>query len=282
MDVLSDLEAEKEPDFVSTPWIEGWRCLAVISGRVGLLSRSGKDLAPLLPRLVATLRDLVTRQGIRDRLTVLDIVVPTPVERATSDREVAPIASARPWFVLDVSTLGGSELGGRDLLRRMSALRNLGLTRDSGMLRTLPFERGPARTYFTQFLQGGSAGLLLRRIGAPYSAGACSKDWLLCMQEAEKELLVCGITSRGSLILGEFEDERLVPRGETWPSKLAFDIAVRCQAGEPAFEREELWRSLGVVSWCKPRVWVVVRPDLRSNSGPNGPRWRALRIAFDL
>ncbi len=45
---------------------------------------------------------------------------------------------------------------------------------------------------------------------------------------------------------------------------------------------DQMWPSLGPVTWVEPDLWLAVEPDVRAGSGRGGPRWRFVRVQEDL
>jgi hypothetical protein len=258
---------------------DGWRCLLLLDDRVRVRSRSGADLAPRLPALVAPLEAL--RASVRG-LSVLDAVLTVPP--AAHDDAWPGLAAVTSLAVLDVLCIGGRDVTARPLRERLEHLRTLRL-RDAGPLHVIAAHRGDARATLAQLGAGGSTAagaLLVRRGAARYRPGVRSADWRTFGGRSYAEMLLCGIATSGALVLGRCSPFGVVPGGATWPTRRWRALAERCREGPPAFSSDGLWPSLGAVTWARPEVWLAVEADVRAGSGRSGPRWRVMRVQEDL
>lgn len=276
----SDQLEQLDERYLLSPLLDGWRCLAVLDDRVRLRSRSGRDLAPELPRIAGTLGALRRRRTGRIGTTVLDGVLLRPL--GEGDSKAARVGAATRFVLIDLLCDGGRDVTSLDLTRRRALLSGVELRHTEGLVSLAPAERGSARAYYEQFITAGHAGLLARLAGSRYRPGVRSSAWLAFSSEQTHEFALCGISSVGSLVLGMPTPQGLVFAGVTWPTRHWADLAFRCEPGPPPFPPPQVWGSLGDIAWSVPSLWVAVRSDLRDGSGLHGPRWRFLRVAEDL
>jgi bifunctional non-homologous end joining protein LigD len=264
--------------FVLSPLVDGWRCLVVIDDRVRVRTRIGRDVAREIPALADALERACA--GRKRGYTVLDAVLALP-HGADGDAAVRGLASADRVVVIDALSIAGREVMSLDLPRRLNLLRTIGLP-SQGSVTIAPVERGPAASYFEQFVAAGDRGLLARRASSPYRPGARCREWLAVSVSPLAELILCGIANGGSLVLGMPTPYGIAFAGVTWPTRRWADLALRCVPGEAPFASPRIWASLGRIAWSVPSLWVTVSPDVRAGSGQGGPRWRFVRVAEDL
>lgn len=255
---------------------DGWRCLVVLDDRVRLRSRSGRDLAPELPALAGALAALRPKGGAT---TILDALLVLPAAR---DGALPTLHDVAALEVLDVLCVRDRDVTSAPLLERQAHLRAERWP-GSSEVRLAAAWRGDARATLAQLDSGGGGGALLaRRAASPYRPGHRSDDWLLFGARETEEVLLCGIAASGALVLGAPTPHGLVYAGLAWPTRAAQLIAARCREGRPAVVADEMWPSLGPVTWVEPDLWLAVEPDVRAGSGRGGPRRRLVRVQEDL
>jgi len=296
---------------------DGWRCLAVLEGdAVRVLSRSGRDLAPELPHVVADLAPLSPARGAGP--TVLDGILVLPSE---ADVDLPRLGDVRTLAVLDAPFVAGADLTRQSFDARQERLRALRWG-EGGVVRFERAWRGDARSSLAQLQSAGrgvAGALLARRAGSPYRPGRANDDWLSFGEREHAEVLLCGIAASGALVLGRpcaqaaggtrdpspppvarsacgeqgsgaaarrsrgDEPGPLVEfAGVTWPTRRWRALAARCREGVASFAVTSLWPSLGGVTWAEPEHWLLVEPDVRRGSGRGGPRWRFVRVQEDV
>ena len=278
---IADDPAEVDEQFLLSPWREGWRCLIVLDDRIRLRARSGRDLAPLLPRVVEALR-ACRLPGSSARPTILDGLV---AGIAAEEGDAGDGAAAEGVVVVDVLCREGRDLTGLDLSARQAEMRSFRLPDRAGGVSALETWRGDATAALEQAARAGSAGhggLLARRTTSPYRPGICSREWLVFPERRLAEFVLCGVTHAGALVLGKPTSHGLVFAGLTWPSRVWSRLALRCREGSAPFAPPSIWPSLGSIAWARPEIWVAAAPEVRPSSGTGGPRWRFVRVQEDL
>jgi hypothetical protein len=266
-------------DWLLTPYPDGWRCLLLLDDRVRVRSRSGLDLAPWLPEIVAS----AARLG-RDRATVPSVVDVILCWPPRGDREWPTLARVDSLVLLDLLVHEGRDVTGRDLPDRLALLRTL--ARDAAPpLAVAPTWRGSAADAWAQARDPstlGQAGVLARRARGPYRPGLVADDWLLLEERPVREMLLCGIASSGALALGSPAPRGLAFAGVAFPTRRWTELAARCEPGPPPFPDPGIWPSLGEIAWAEPSLWLSVAADERPSSGRGGPAWRLRHVQEDL
>lgn len=271
---------EIPPDFVLTPLPEGWRVLVVCDDRIRVRSRSGGDLAPLLPERVAALARQ-RRARASDAPTAIDAILCWP---RRADGVWPTLGAVDSIVLLDLLVSAGRDVTGRDLHARVGLLRSE--FQEDDTVRVAPIWRGAASDAWAQArhaVVAPQAGLLARRAAAPYRPGRRSRDWLeLELEPGEEELLLCGVAESGAIVLGAPTPRGIAFAGLTWPTRRWAELAARCEEGPRPFPDPGIWPSLGRVAWARPTLWVSVVPDRRPASGKGGPAWRLQHVQEDL
>ncbi|HZR83931.1 MAG TPA: hypothetical protein VFD92_22740 [Candidatus Binatia bacterium] len=270
-------------DHLLSPWRDGWRCLVVLDDRVRMRGRAGRDLTQALERFVDPLAASRARAGA-GTTTVLDALAVAPGAGGDGADGAADLAACEALDVVDVLVRDGRDVTALALSERQRELRELRLRERDGV-RVLPAWRGSASAAWEQSVQGGRAaysGILARRARSPYRPGVRSDDWVAFVERPLEELLLCGITRSGALVLAMPTSHGLAFAGLAWPTRDWSVLAARCREGAPAFEPPAIWPSLGPIAWAKPELWVAVARDVRPSSGRGGPRWRFVRVQEDL
>lgn len=276
----SDAElAQLGGDFLLSTLPDGWRCVAVLNARVRLLSRSGRDLALLVPGIAERLAALAPGRG--GGPTVLDGILVLPGE---GEQSAPGLGDVTGFAVLDAPFVAGTDLTTQPFTARQERLRALRWPRDG----VVDFERawrGDARASLAQLQSAGAlagGALLARRATSSYRPGRSTGEWLSFGEPERAEMLLCGIAASGALVLGTPSPHGLLPGGVTWPTRRWRALAARCREGGAAFDGGTPWPSLGEIAWAAPDLWLALEPDVRAGSGRSGPRWRFLRVQEDI
>lgn len=264
-----------------TPWPTGWRCMVVLDDRVRIRTRAGRDVARIVPAIAAAFDRLRPRGAAAGTTTILDVLLRAPLPGEDPNPGLAAATGAD---LIDLPCSSGHDRTSAPLRARIEELRGFEVRERDG-LRVASAFPGLAADVLRQANFAGAAGasaLLARREGSPYRPGLRTPDWRLFSAEPGCELVLCGITAEGALVLGAPTAHGLVFGGTTWPTREWRDLAARCREGAPAFEGARIWPSLGPIAWAAPEVWVRVRRDERPGAGTGGPSWRFVRCQEDL
>jgi hypothetical protein len=258
---------------------DGWRCLATVDHRVRVHSRAGHELAPSLAAIRSALANVRPPAA---GPTVLDGILVLPPPAVNPAPRLADVCS---FLVLDLLRCGGRDVTTRPLRERLEMLRTVRWPRDPA-LQVAACWQGDARASLAQLQSSGDSAcgaLLARRATSRYWPGAASSDAISFGEPEIAEMLLCGITANGALLLGTpLPQGGVAFGGVTWPTRRWRELAARCREAPAPFVPEGLWPSLGPVAWALPELWLAVEPDVRAGSGRGGPRWRLLRVQEDL
>lgn len=288
--VLSD-RPFSDPEWVFERKLDGERCGALRhSGRVRLLSRTGRSLNATYPELV----DALTVDG-PDLLIDGEIVAfdrgRTSFERLQQRIGIHDSERARRsavavyYYVFDVLELDGRDLRPLPLIERKAALRNSVQFRE--WLRHTPYRRGAGEAAFRRACERGWEGVIAKRIDSPYVATR-SRDWLKLKCAHGQELVIGGWTepkgSRqhfGALLVGYYEHRKLryagkVGTGFDQPtlSRLIRELRRRERATTP-FETGEPPR---LARWAEPELVAEIGFAEWTRDGKlRQPRYQGMR-----
>jgi bifunctional non-homologous end joining protein LigD len=265
--VLSD-RAFTDPNWVFERKLDGERCGALRrSGRVQLLSRTGKALDRTYPDLVEALSgdgpDLLV-----DGEIVAFVRGSTSFQRLQKRMQISDPAEARSsrvavyYYLFDLLELDGRDLRALPLLERKAKLR--ASVRFGGRLRYTTYLRGDGVRAFRSACERGWEGVIAKRADSPYSPSR-SRNWLKLKCGHGQELVIGGWTeprgSRerlGALLVGYF-----TPGGKLrYAGKVGtgFDRQTLERLGD-ALERREL-DSSPFQAGDPPRQAHWARPEL--------------------
>jgi DNA ligase D-like protein (predicted ligase) len=216
--VLSD-RPFSDPNWVFERKLDGERCGAERrSGRVHLLSRTGRRLDQTYPELV----DALSVPG-PDLLVDGEIVAFThgrsSFERLQQRMGINDAERARRspvavyYYLFDLLELDGQDVRPLPLLERKALLRRAVDFR--GHLRYTTYRRGDGETAFRSACQRGWEGIIAKRADSRYTATR-SRDWLKLKCAHGQELVIGGWTAPkgsrqhlGALLVGYYDHGRL-------------------------------------------------------------------------
>jgi bifunctional non-homologous end joining protein LigD len=217
--VLSD-QPFSDPGWVFERKLDGERCGAVRrSGRVHLLSRTGRRLDQTYPELV----DALSVDG-PDLLADGEIVAfaaggATSFERLQQRMGIHDAERARRspvavyYYLFDLLELGGEDVRRLPLLERKALLR--AAVEFRGRLRYTTYRRTDGETAFRSACQRGWEGVIAKRADSRYAATR-SRDWLKLKCAHGQELVIGGWTAPkgsrqhlGALLVGYYDGRRL-------------------------------------------------------------------------
>jgi bifunctional non-homologous end joining protein LigD len=201
-----------EAPFSSKDWIfelkyDGYRLLGWGgAGAATVRYRSGRDPSARYPELLAGLRALPVPGLVLDGEVVAEEADGRPSIKKIAERaqlvrkpDIARAAVIAPvtWFVFDLLAADGVDLRGLPLERRKELLaRIVPAVGPIRLAEHIP-ERGEA--FLAAVVQRGLEGVVGKRLGSRYRAGARAKDWLKIKVDPEGDFAVCGFTApRGS------------------------------------------------------------------------------------
>jgi len=225
-----------DPHYAYEPKYDGVRALADIGrdGRVRLWSRLGNEKTSQFPEIAEALRAWARR---RTTPIVLDgeIVALDERGRPSGFQQLqgrihvagapAQAGASVAFIVFDLLRHGATDLRERPLADRRTALEALVTAfarSEDGPLRLSEQVRGDGRSLYARALDSGWEGLIAKRLDSRYRSGKRTPDWCKLKIVKEQEFVIGGWTEPrqtrayfGALLLGVYEDERLVYVGHT-------------------------------------------------------------------
>lgn len=222
-----------DPALVYEPKYDGIRAVAEVDAggkSVRLWSRLGNDKATQFPEVVEALRSWARHRKepvvLDGELVALDANGEPAGFQQLQGRihlKDQPVAAGPAAFVaFDVLRVGPRDVRDEPLTARRARLEALLAPRPGPLLRLSEQAAGSGEALYAQALARGWEGLIAKRAASKYRSGKRSTDWRKLKIIQEQEFVVAGWTeprsSRthfGALLLGVYEDNRLVYAGHT-------------------------------------------------------------------
>ncbi|MCP1168455.1 DNA ligase D [Limimaricola litoreus] len=209
--------APKGEEWWQEPKFDGYRCLLAI-GADGVVawSRGGHDWSDRFAPLIGPAGALECDAALIDG----EVTAGGGGGDFSTLQKALSTGGPLTFHAFDLLHLDGQDMTARPLRDRRAALEKLLEDQpEDGAIRLSPYIEGAAEQVLTHLCGAGAEGIISKRADAPYRSGR-STDWIKvkCVQGAE--FVIGGwlpSDKRGrpfaSLLLGSFEDERLVYRG---------------------------------------------------------------------
>ncbi|TGU74744.1 DNA ligase D [Geomonas terrae] len=210
----SAAEPFDDPDWLYEIKLDGYRTIAELSGAdVLLYSRNNLSFNKKFPSLVRSLSALNVNAVLDGEVVVLDESGRSYFQLLQNYQRTG--RGNICYFPFDLLYLNGEDLRSRPLLARKERLR--ALLPDLPDIRYSDHIMEYGREFFDLARRNNLEGILAKRATSTYQTGRRSRDWLKIKIRMQQEAVICGFTeprrSRkgfGSLVLGVYEDERLV------------------------------------------------------------------------
>jgi bifunctional non-homologous end joining protein LigD len=198
---------------------DGYRIQALVAGhQVRLITRNGKDWTERYPSIVAALAGLDVDTAVVDgELVALDDRGHShfsSLQAATNDGADATLA----YYAFDLLSLDGKDLRQQPLTERKAALEGI-LPDDSGVLRFSDHIEGKGDDVIGKACGMGLEGIISKKASARYVSGR-GRGWIKSKCVGRDEFVIGGYRKSdkkgrpfASLLLGEFEDGKLLYRG---------------------------------------------------------------------
>ncbi len=207
------------PDWLHEIKFDGYRTLCRIDrGRVTLFSRNGKDWTARFGALARAARTLPLRSGWLDG----EVAVLLPDGRSSFSALQQALSAGRDgdlvYFLFDLLHADGEDLTRRPLRERKALLAGLleHLGTAASPLRFSEHIEGNGETVFGEACRLGLEGIVSKRASAGH-VPARTHDWLKVKCLSRQEFVIGGFSAPsgarfgfGALLLGVYEDERLV------------------------------------------------------------------------
>ncbi|OPY65501.1 MAG: putative DNA ligase-like protein [Syntrophorhabdaceae bacterium PtaU1.Bin034] len=213
-----------EKPFDRSGWLfeikwDGYRALAQVQkGKVRLYTRNDKTLNQQFPPVVATLKSLPF-----EALLDGEVVVTDESGKASFQLLQNYLRSNRGnlvYYVFDLLHFNGYDVRKLPLVRRKSILRQI----LSGLpnVKFSDHVESEGLSLFEQARKHDVEGIIAKDGQSPYRTGQRSRDWLKIKTHHTQEAVIGGFTEPrggrkgfGSLVLGVYENEKLVYIGHT-------------------------------------------------------------------
>ncbi|WP_224984114.1 DNA ligase D [Geomonas agri] len=213
----SAAEPFDDPDWLFEIKWDGYRTIAEATGKnVALYSRNNLSFNKKFPTVAASLASLGIEAVLDGEVVALDETGRSSFQLLQNYQRTGRGTIA--YFVFDLLYLNGEDLRNQPLLARKERLRALlSVLPDLPDIRYSDHVMETGKEFFELARQNNLEGILAKRATSLYQTGKRSKDWLKIKVRLQQEAVICGFTqprrSRkglGALVLGVYEDERLV------------------------------------------------------------------------
>ncbi|WP_136524263.1 DNA ligase D [Geomonas ferrireducens] len=210
----SAAEPFDDPDWLFEIKLDGYRTIAELSGAdVLLYSRNNLSFNRKFPSLVRSLAALNLNAVLDGEVVALDESGRSSFQLLQNYQRTG--RGNICFFAFDLLYLDGEDLRDQPLLARKGRMHTL--LPDLPDIRYSDHLMEYGREFFDLARRNNLEGILAKRATSTYQTGRRSKDWLKIKIRMQQEAVICGFTeprrSRkglGALVLGVYEDERLV------------------------------------------------------------------------
>lgn len=259
--------------FYEVKW-DGFRIEAhVANGELKLFSRNGKEAETWFPDLAAATPTWIDAQSAivdgeavaldelgRPSFSLLQARSRTHGSNSKSDLRAAPIT----YFIFDLLSLNGASTCEMPFRERRELLKSV--LRPNASVRLSEAEPEHGEAFYEAAAAAGLEGLIAKHRDSIYEPAARSRSWLKLKARPEQEFVVCGwepgksgVNSLGSLVLGVYENKKLVHAGNvgtgfTVKSKAEMQERLTAFAtDQPTIPDAPVTRN---VHWVEPKVVV--------------------------
>ena len=205
--------------------IDGERCVAYLDPASGTDLRNKRDrkLLPIVPELSGIHRCVSRRCILDGELAVMSAADPDffAIQRRsmmTNPQKIHLAAQQRPacFVAFDLLYLCDKPTVGLPLMERKRLLQKTVVHENARFAVSRVVESGGV-AFFQLVRARGLEGIVAKRRDSRYSFDKRTKDWIKSKVLLDEDFVVCGYIRReehmNSLILGQYQDGRLVPKG---------------------------------------------------------------------
>jgi bifunctional non-homologous end joining protein LigD len=254
------------PDWIFEVKWDGYRAIAEIrDDGVSLYSRNGTSFNKKFIPIVESLRKFGSDAVLDGEVVVVD-------DQGRPDFQALQHYKASAgrhllYYVFDLLHLRGRDLMGLPLLRRKELLKRVlpGLPN----IRFSGHVGGEGALFYSVTREKGLEGIIAKRSGSTYDAGARSRQWLKVKEQITQDGVIAGFTAPvggrnhfGSLVLGVFEGGALTSIGSVGSGFTERDLAQIRAALDPLIQNEcplsVLPETNAPVTWVRPVLVVEV------------------------
>jgi bifunctional non-homologous end joining protein LigD len=210
--------------FDDAKWIyeikwDGYRALAYSNGNnVEIISRNNKSFKGKYAPVTEALQSLGIKAVLDGEIVAID-------ENGLANFQLLQNWQNAPvqlrYYVFDLLWLDGYDVTAIPLIERKKILQNI-LPSDHPVIRYSDHVEKSGNKFYNAALESGLEGIMAKRSDSVYQVNKRTEDWLKIKVEQRQEVIIAGYTqprkSRkffGALLLGVYEDEKLVYVGHT-------------------------------------------------------------------
>ena len=217
--------------------LDGYRLLTrFIEGKAVLITRRGNDWSEKMPHLIGELETIGVRDAWLDGEIVVQKADGTPDFGALQNSLDRKSSGDIVYFLFDVPFFQGYDLRKVELRHRRTLVEALLAERMTEHVRFSDVFDGEPRSILSSACKLGLEGIIAKRADAPYVSRR-TDTWLKLKCKQRQEFVICGYVDRagasrqvGSLILGVYENDELVPVGSVgtgWDAKEATTLKTK-------------------------------------------------------
>lgn len=246
--IAQEAEAFDDANYIFELKLDGERCLAYLSTNgVEFLNKRHRKMNAHVPELAQVYRQAQATCILDGELMILKDGVPNFAEIQRRSLMANPFkielaAKKYPatFTAYDILYYDGEQVTDRPLLERKDLLRQ-SFSEDERLARSRFIEERGIAFYELAKAQD-LEGIVAKRKDSIYRIGTRSKDWLKIKNMKDEDFVVCGYIVKAeeekyvaSLILGAYQDERLISQGHVTLGLSRQEFAVITQCPRMAF-----------------------------------------------
>ena len=265
-----------------------WDGIRVIIRKTGdkieIISRNGNDLTEKFPKIVQAVAEIDIQNGLMDgEIVCLDEkgipnfskVISRMHLTGKEQIEKASIYNKATVYLFDLLYLDGMDIRNLPLEKRRKWLQIS--YKDSEYLRfSQSFDDGEA--LFNAIKLQNMEGIICKKVGSPYQSNVRGTNWLKVKVRNTEDAIIIGYTRGkgdrallfGSLILGQYEDGKLVYKGKVGTgfdeAKLKEILAILSKIPKNKKLITDSIDEEAAAIWLEPKLWCEVHmASLTSN-----------------
>ncbi|MDA8100589.1 MAG: non-homologous end-joining DNA ligase [Nitrospiraceae bacterium] len=250
------------PDWLFEVKWDGYRAIAEVrEGAIALSSRNGLSLERKFPPVAEALRKLRFDAVLDGEVVVVD-------DQGRPDFQALQHYTGTGkgrllYYVFDLLHFAGRDLTGLPLRRRKELLKQI--LASGPTIRVSDHVAGEGKLFFQVVKEKGLEGIVAKHRESTYEPGRRSRQWLKVKTQLTQEAVIGGFTEPGggrnffgSLVLGMFEGDTLVPVGSVGSGFSEKDLQHIRERLEPFIIRESPFgtdpETAGRAIWVRPEL----------------------------
>ncbi len=254
--------------FDAEDWIfelkwDGFRAISFLQEKkANLISRNGLSFNSRYPSIIEELEKLSFEACLDGEIVVVD-------DHGRPSFQLLQNYSRQSkghliYYVFDLLYLNGRDLKSIPLIQRKEILRSI-LPENNPKIKFCDHIEKKGKQFFKKVSKNNFEGMIAKNIESRYVEGKRSRSWLKIKTHLRQEVVICGFTppkgSReyfGSLILGVYEDKKLIYTGNTGTGfdshKLANIYSRLSPLIQPNCPFKVKPKTRSSVTWVKPEL----------------------------